>query len=107
MKVYPAYQGRNPRKGQTVDVPEKRLPFFVGSSALFATTEGVPSAPDEWPMDGDERRGVLDVPGLAEACGWIQRELLAGRAVELSVGTLSIKPRPSGGRGPVFQAKVG
>ena len=27
-KVYSAYQGRNPRTGALIQVPEKRLPFF-------------------------------------------------------------------------------
>lgn len=28
VRHYKAYDGRNPRTGESVDVPEKRLPFF-------------------------------------------------------------------------------
>ncbi len=27
-KAYDAYQGRNPRTGEVINVPEKKLPFF-------------------------------------------------------------------------------
>ncbi len=28
VKDYPAYQGRNPKTGEKIDVPNKKLPFF-------------------------------------------------------------------------------
>ncbi|HZO11867.1 MAG TPA: HU family DNA-binding protein [Polyangiaceae bacterium] len=49
VRPYKAYTGRNPRTGQSVDVPAKRLPFFkvgkelreiVNSSKAFPITSG-------------------------------------------------------------------
>lgn len=49
VRPYKAYTGRNPRTGQAVDVPAKRLPFFkvgkelreiVNSSRAFPITHG-------------------------------------------------------------------
>lgn len=35
-KSYEAYTGRNPKTGQQIDVPEKKLPFFkVGKELKF------------------------------------------------------------------------
>ncbi len=49
VRPYKAYTGRNPRTGQAVNVPSKRLPFFkvgkelreiVNGSAEFPITQG-------------------------------------------------------------------
>jgi integration host factor subunit beta len=49
VRPYKAYTGRNPRTGQSVDVPSKRLPFFkvgkelreiVNNSRSFPITSG-------------------------------------------------------------------
>lgn len=55
VRPYKAYTGRNPRTGQSVDVPAKRLPFFkvgkelreiVNSSKAFPITSGTGRAGD-------------------------------------------------------------
>ena len=55
VRPYKAYTGRNPRTGQSVDVPAKRLPFFkvgkelreiVNSSKAFPITSGTGRASD-------------------------------------------------------------
>jgi integration host factor subunit beta len=49
VRPYRSYSGRNPRTGQTVDVPAKKLPFFkvgkelkeiVNQSRAFPITDG-------------------------------------------------------------------
>ncbi len=39
-KSYKAYQGRNPRTGETIDVPAKRLPFFKVGKELRERVDG-------------------------------------------------------------------
>jgi len=44
-KSYDAYTGRNPRTGETIHVPAKRLPFFkVGKELKERVDYGTPSA---------------------------------------------------------------
>lgn len=46
VREYRAYEGRNPRTGQTVHVAEKRLPFFkVGKELRERVNEGAGSVP--------------------------------------------------------------
>lgn len=55
IRHYPAYNGRNPRTGKPVAVPEKRLPFFKVGKELrelvnkreAVPTEGVESSDPE------------------------------------------------------------
>jgi integration host factor subunit beta len=55
VREYHAYDGRNPRTGKAVSVPEKRLPFFkVGkelkalvNSGTFTVSEGDEDADDD------------------------------------------------------------
>ena len=35
VKEYDAYTGRNPRTGESVEVPSKRMPYFKASKAIF------------------------------------------------------------------------
>jgi integration host factor subunit beta len=51
-KHYGAYKGRNPRSGQPIDVPAKRVPFFKVGKELRerVDTNKTPLAPD---MDDD------------------------------------------------------
>ena len=34
VRNYPGYKGRNPKKGEPVDVPPKKLPFFKAGKIL-------------------------------------------------------------------------
>ena len=48
VREYKAYNGRNPRTGQTVPVPPKRLPFFkVGKELKELVNGGEPLDDDE------------------------------------------------------------
>jgi len=40
IREYEPYNGRNPRTGKAVSVPEKRLPFFKVSKGLKALVNG-------------------------------------------------------------------
>ncbi len=40
-KHYDAYQGRNPRTGEVIQVPEKRLPFFKVGKELRERVDGL------------------------------------------------------------------
>ncbi len=55
VREYSPYDGRNPRTGTAVTVPEKRLPFFKVGKELKAlvneNASGTPLAEDD---DGDE-----------------------------------------------------
>ncbi|MBI9085421.1 MAG: integration host factor subunit beta [Desulfobacterales bacterium] len=44
VKHYPPYTGRNPRSGEKVTVPEKRLPFFKPGLELKERVDGADSA---------------------------------------------------------------
>jgi integration host factor subunit beta len=35
VKLYDAYTGRNPRTGDSVEVPPKRMPYFKASKAIL------------------------------------------------------------------------
>jgi integration host factor subunit beta len=44
VRHYHAYDGRNPRTGKAVSVPEKRLPFFkVGKELKALVNQGMPN----------------------------------------------------------------
>ena len=65
VREYKAYEGRNPRTGETVHVAPKKLPFFkVGKdlrervNAAFLGKELPVHAPD--PDDDDDDDGVMD-----------------------------------------------
>lgn len=45
IREYKAYEGRNPRTGETVSVPRKRLPFFMTNAALREHFNGGGRAP--------------------------------------------------------------
>lgn len=45
VREYKAYEGRNPRTGETVSVPAKRLPFFKVSAELRSYANGDGKAP--------------------------------------------------------------
>lgn len=50
VREYKAYNGRNPRTGKPVRVPEKRLPFFkVGKELKELVNEPVQAKPDPAP----------------------------------------------------------
>jgi len=54
VRKYKAYEGRNPRTGETVHVAEKRLPFFkVGKDLREASERG----PRDAATGGQTRRG--------------------------------------------------
>jgi integration host factor subunit beta len=57
VRPYKPYDGRNPRTGQPVPVPAKRLPFFKVGKELKELVNGsrhVPMVPDEDDDDSDD-----------------------------------------------------
>ena len=56
VRNYKPYNGRNPRTGKSVPVPEKRLPFFkVGKELKELVNQGTgPISPDEPDDDTDD-----------------------------------------------------
>jgi len=55
VRHYHAYDGRNPRTGKAVSVPEKRLPFFkVGKELKALVNQGMPSQPGDVDHDDDD-----------------------------------------------------
>lgn len=69
VRPYPGYNGRNPRTGEPVPVPPKRLPFFkvgkelkdlVNKSRAFAITEAGDGAPGAAEDADDEQDEELD-----------------------------------------------
>lgn len=55
VREYSPYDGRNPRTGNAVAVPEKRLPFFkVGKELKALVTENVSGAPLSQDDDSDD-----------------------------------------------------
>jgi integration host factor subunit beta len=56
VREYHAYEGRNPRTGKAVSVPEKRLPFFkVGKELKALVNQGVAVDDDDDDEDDDTR----------------------------------------------------
>jgi integration host factor subunit beta len=54
IRHYPAYNGRNPRTGKPVSVPEKRLPFFkVGKELRELVNKREAEAPPADPESSD------------------------------------------------------
>ena len=55
VRPYKPYNGRNPRTGQPVPVPAKRLPFFkVGKELKALVNQGMPSQPGDVDHDDDD-----------------------------------------------------
>lgn len=55
VRHYHAYDGRNPRTGKAVSVPEKRLPFFkVGKELKALVNQGMPGQQDGVDIDDDD-----------------------------------------------------
>lgn len=57
-KAYEAYTGRNPRTGETIHVPAKRLPFFKVGKELKERVDypqvARPNGANGAPIDGDD-----------------------------------------------------
>ena len=47
VKEYEAYQGRNPKTGQKIDVPPKKLPFFKVGKELKERIDKIEDANDQ------------------------------------------------------------
>ena len=55
VRHYQAYDGRNPRTGKAVSVPEKRLPFFKGGKELkVLVNQGMPATNGKHSADQDD-----------------------------------------------------
>jgi integration host factor subunit beta len=55
VRHYHAYDGRNPRTGKAVSVPEKRLPFFkVGKELKALVNQGMASEGEGADIDDDD-----------------------------------------------------
>jgi integration host factor subunit beta len=54
VRHYEAYDGRNPRTGKAVSVPEKRLPFFKVGKELKALVNGGTFVADDSDDDDDD-----------------------------------------------------
>jgi integration host factor subunit beta len=65
VRRYDAYEGRNPRTGKAVSVPEKRLPFFkVGKELKALVNNGVVVPDGEDDDEDDDQRDDDDGDGL-------------------------------------------
>lgn len=60
VRRYEAYEGRNPRTGKAVSVPEKRLPFFKVGKELKALVNNGVSVPDDDEEDENDDEHELD-----------------------------------------------
>jgi integration host factor subunit beta len=60
VRRYAAYEGRNPRTGKAVSVPEKRLPFFKVGKELKALVNNGVSVPDDDEDDENEDDNDLE-----------------------------------------------
>ncbi|MFI5306516.1 MAG: HU family DNA-binding protein [Polyangiales bacterium] len=54
VRHYHAYDGRNPRTGKAVSVPEKRLPFFKVGKELKALVNGADASAADSDDDDDD-----------------------------------------------------
>jgi integration host factor subunit beta len=54
VRHYHAYDGRNPRTGKAVSVPEKRLPFFKVGKELKALVNGADASAADSDDDEDD-----------------------------------------------------
>lgn len=52
-RPYQAYTGRNPRTGETIPVPAKRLPFFKVGKELKERVDYPPGARPEYHPEGE------------------------------------------------------
>jgi integration host factor subunit beta len=64
-KSYDAYTGRNPRTGETIHVPAKRLPFFKVGKELKERVDYPPGSPR--PSLKDRADGQDGAPGHDDA----------------------------------------
>ena len=64
VRRYEAYEGRNPRTGKAVSVPEKRLPFFKVGKELKALVNNGVVLPDSDDDDDDDEQDDDDGDGL-------------------------------------------
>lgn len=46
VKEYDSYQGRNPKTGQRIDVPKKKLPFFKVGKELKERIDNIEDRPE-------------------------------------------------------------
>lgn len=46
VKEYDSYQGRNPKTGQRIDVPKKKLPFFKVGKELKERIDSIEDRPE-------------------------------------------------------------
>ncbi|MBK8010080.1 MAG: integration host factor subunit beta [Deltaproteobacteria bacterium] len=67
-KAYPAYTGRNPRTGETIHVPAKRLPFFKVGKELKERVDYAPGARPRSPVAvGSDDASGYPAPALDDA----------------------------------------
>jgi integration host factor subunit beta len=65
VRRYDAYEGRNPRTGKAVSVPEKRLPFFkVGKELKALVNNGVVLPDGDEDDEDDDEQDDDDGDGL-------------------------------------------
>src|SRR5688572_23218023 len=73
-KSYDAYTGRNPRTGETIHVPAKRLPFFKVGKELKERVDYPPNARGANPVrydddDDDDDEDSSDLEGVTQKNG--------------------------------------
>jgi nucleoid DNA-binding protein len=113
VKHYKAYEGRNPRTGADILVPEKRLPYFTSDPELDRALAGLPPSdlaiPDDRTRylrairpDGDEYEDDEDpttmtrTPGAETIADQIRSRLCAGEAADIpGLGVFDIIEKPS------------
>jgi nucleoid DNA-binding protein len=89
VRQYRAQEGRNPRTGELVWVPETRLLFFAADQELCRALEGLPPSA--------AKSGNVIARPVAEALGGaIRSRLLAGDAAEIpGLGVFDIVEKPA------------
>jgi len=114
VKHYKAYEGRNPRTGDPVSVPDKRLPFFTVDPELYRALVGSPSSgvsfaderarylhairPDsnEDEDDDEDPATVTRTPGAETIADTIRGRLCAGEPADIpGLGVFDVLEKPS------------
>jgi nucleoid DNA-binding protein len=113
VKHYRAYEGRNPRTGAAVSVPDKRLPFFTTDPELDRALRGLPPSgvafadertrylrairPDGNAYeDREDAATVTRTPGAEAVADRIRSRLVAGEAADIAgLGVFDVVEKPS------------
>jgi len=95
IQTYKAYQGRNPRTGEPVDVPDKRVAMFDAERGLYDRLDGATSTPircREVVQRTAKRLGAAELSVMNELADWLAElaASLTGTRFGLPVGLLGL-----------------